>query len=50
MALHSDLTLDASKFRPGAESEDIRSFNEYLMDTMKKGPKWFEVNAGGPYK
>lgn len=43
MTLQSDLTIDASKFRPEAASDQIQKFNEYLMDTMNKGPKWFEV-------
>ncbi|KAL9039974.1 MAG: hypothetical protein Q9180_002207, partial [Flavoplaca navasiana] len=43
MTLQSDLTIDASKFRPEAASNQIQKFNEYLMDTMKTAPKLFEV-------
>ncbi|KAL8721781.1 MAG: hypothetical protein Q9181_007636, partial [Wetmoreana brouardii] len=45
MALHSDLTLDASKFQPGTGSEEVKKFNEFLIDKMKSGPKWFQVGA-----
>ena len=43
MAAHSDLTVNASKFRPEAISEEAKTFNESLMDNMKRGPKWFQV-------
>lgn len=43
MALQSDVTIDVSKFQPQAASQEVRNLNEYLMDLMKKGPKWFEV-------
>ncbi|KAI4258631.1 MAG: hypothetical protein L6R42_004991 [Xanthoria sp. 1 TBL-2021] len=45
MALQSDFTIDASKFRPEAVGNEVRKLNEYLMDTMKKGSKRFEVGA-----
>ena len=43
MALQSDLTIDVSKFRPEAASNEVKQFNEILMDQVKKGPHWFEV-------
>lgn len=45
MALQSDFNIDASKFRPEAASNEVRNLNENLKDTMRKGPKWFEVGA-----
>ena len=45
MTLPSDLTIDVSKFQPEAASDEVKRLNEYLMDTMKKGPKWYDVGA-----
>ncbi|KAL9005185.1 MAG: hypothetical protein Q9188_002021 [Gyalolechia gomerana] len=45
MALHSDITLDASKFSSDAGSEETKKFNEFIMDKMNSGPKWFQVGA-----
>lgn len=44
MALHSDISVDSLKFRAEGGSNEIKKFNEDLMDVMKKGPEWFEVN------
>ncbi|KAL8853732.1 MAG: hypothetical protein Q9221_001375 [Calogaya cf. arnoldii] len=45
MTLQSDLTIDASKFRPEAASDEVKNLNEFLMDGAKNAPKWFEVGA-----
>ena len=45
MTLQSDLTINVWKFQPDAASDEVKSLNEYLMDTMKKGPKWYDVGA-----
>ncbi|KAL8923098.1 MAG: hypothetical protein Q9208_004782 [Pyrenodesmia sp. 3 TL-2023] len=37
--------MDASKFRADAASEEIMKFNEFIMDSMEKGPRWFQVGA-----
>lgn len=43
MPLHSDLTIDASKFKPDAVSEPTRQMNEALMQLTKGDPGWWEV-------
>lgn len=43
MSLQSDLTLNASQFNSNAGSNKIKQFNEFLMDRMASGPKWFQV-------
>ncbi|KAL8673689.1 MAG: hypothetical protein Q9168_001904 [Polycauliona sp. 1 TL-2023] len=45
MTLQSDLTIDASKFRPEAASNEIKQINEFLMDGAKTVPKWYEIGA-----
>ncbi|KAL8759739.1 MAG: hypothetical protein Q9199_000545 [Rusavskia elegans] len=45
MALQSDFNIDTSKFRPEAASNEVKNVNEELIDTMKRGPKWFQVGA-----
>ncbi|KAI4086928.1 MAG: hypothetical protein LQ339_008981 [Xanthoria mediterranea] len=45
MTLQRDLTINVSKFQPEAASDEVKNLNEYLMDTMKKGPKWYDVGA-----
>ncbi|KAL8836138.1 MAG: hypothetical protein Q9170_003031 [Blastenia crenularia] len=43
MSLQTDLSLPSSKFTPGSGSDEIKAFNEYLMNAAS--PKWFEVGA-----
>ncbi|KAK5125548.1 hypothetical protein LTR85_000659 [Meristemomyces frigidus] len=45
MPLTSDLTLDASKFKPEAISEKTNKFNDQLIKIMEGGPRWWEVGA-----
>lgn len=43
MSLQSDLTIDASKFKPEAVSEPTRQMNEALMQLTKGDPGWWQV-------
>lgn len=43
MPLKSDLTLDASKFKPSAITQNTHDFNDKLIKIMENGPKWWEV-------
>ncbi|KAK4983393.1 hypothetical protein LTR50_007260 [Elasticomyces elasticus] len=45
MPLTSDLTLDASKFKPEAISQQTDEFNKKLIKIMEGGPRWYEVGA-----
>lgn len=45
MPLKSDLSLDASKFKPTAISKQTHDFNDQLIKIMEGGPKWWEVSA-----
>lgn len=45
MPLHSDLYIDASKFRPEAISESAHKLNDHLIKLGKEGPKWWEVGG-----
>lgn len=43
MTLQSDFTIDASKFRPEAASNEVKNLNEELIDTMKGGQNCFRL-------
>lgn len=43
MPLHSDLTIDAAKFKPEAVSESTRRMNEGVMQLTKGNAGWWEV-------
>ncbi|KAK4977362.1 hypothetical protein LTR28_007210 [Elasticomyces elasticus] len=43
MPLTSDLTLDASKFKPEAISQQTDEFNKKLIKIMEGGPRWYEL-------
>lgn len=43
MPLHSDLTIDASKFKPEAVSQSTRQMNEGVMQLTKGNAGWWEV-------
>lgn len=45
MALTSDINIDISKFQGSAILPATAKFNELLMDSTAKGPKWFEIGA-----
>lgn len=43
MGLQSDISITASKFNASSISPKTQRMNEYLMEIMAKGPKWYEV-------
>lgn len=43
MPLHSDLTIEASRFKPEAVSEPTRQLNEKLMQLTKGEAGWWQV-------
>lgn len=43
MSLRSDLTIDASKFKPEAVSESTRQMNGALMQLTKDEAGWWQV-------
>lgn len=43
MSLRSDLTVDASKFKPEAVSESTRQLNDALMQLTKDDAGWWQV-------
>ncbi|KAF9869705.1 hypothetical protein CkaCkLH20_12748 [Colletotrichum karsti] len=45
MELDSALKINATKFGSAAIPDEAHEFNNYLMDLMSKGPKWYEVGA-----
>lgn len=45
MSIQSDLTIDASRFRPENVSETTKQVNNFVRDVTIKGPRWHEVGA-----
>jgi hypothetical protein len=43
MALHSDMTLNASLFASSSVPAETSTFNDKLVKIMSTGPKWYEV-------
>ncbi|KAL4780333.1 Alpha/Beta hydrolase protein [Aspergillus varians] len=45
MSIPSDLTIDASKFRPENVGEATKKANAFLEEVTTGGPRWYEVGA-----
>lgn len=43
MSIQSDLTINASRFRPENVTEATKQANSFLQDVTTKGPRWHEV-------
>lgn len=45
MGLQSDVSVTVSKFDVSSINAKTKGLNEALMETMAKGPKWYEVGV-----